>query len=160
MKTLVVYYSLTGTTKAVAEALAAELHADIEPLVSTKSYKGIFGYLRAGRDSFRGKLPAIETTKLVPESYDLVVIGAPVWVSHSATPIRRYLEDHEGRLKRVALFVTYGGSGDEPALAEMADLAGVSSEANLTIRADAVKNDTFRADISAFADSLRLKQAA
>lgn len=160
MKILVVYYSLTGTTKKVAEALAETLGADLDPVISKKSYKGIFGYIRAGRDSWKSRLPEIEAEKLFPGAYDVVVVGAPVWASHAATPIRRYLEVHAGELKRVALFVTCGGAGDVEALDEMAGLAGAEPEARLALLSEAVKTDAFTADIADFADQLRLKEAA
>lgn len=160
MNTLVVYYSLTGTTETVAKAIAEAMQADIEPVICLKSYSGVIGYLRAGRDSWRGRLPAIEPGKLAPENYDLVLIGTPVWASHSATPIRTYIQDHRGQFNRLGLFVTYGGSGDAPALAEMAELAGAASEADLAIRTETVKKDLFGTDLSAFVDSLRLKEAA
>jgi flavodoxin len=43
MKTLVVYYSRTGTTRKVAEAIAGILRCDIEEVVDTKKRSGILG---------------------------------------------------------------------------------------------------------------------
>jgi flavodoxin len=41
MKTLVAYYSRTGNTKRVAEALAENLNADIDAIVSDTKDKGM-----------------------------------------------------------------------------------------------------------------------
>lgn len=50
MSRLVVFYSRTGNTKKVAEALARELKCDTDEILETKSRKGILGYIFAGRD--------------------------------------------------------------------------------------------------------------
>ena len=56
MKPLVVFYSRTGTTKKVGEALADLLQCDSEELIDTKKRKGPLGFLRSGRDATRNKL--------------------------------------------------------------------------------------------------------
>ena len=45
MKVLVVYYSRTGNTKFVAEAIAQSLEADIEEIKDGKNRMGVFGFL-------------------------------------------------------------------------------------------------------------------
>ena len=57
MKTLVVYYSLTGNTRLIAEAAARELGAEIEELRELKRRAGIKGFVCGGRDSLRKKSP-------------------------------------------------------------------------------------------------------
>ena len=54
MKTLVVYYSRSGTTAKLAERIAEELSADKERINCTKSYDGFWGYLRGGTTAFAG----------------------------------------------------------------------------------------------------------
>ena len=49
MKTLIVYYTRTGTTKKFAESLAQELSADLEELKEDGNYAGAIGWLRAGK---------------------------------------------------------------------------------------------------------------
>jgi flavodoxin len=48
-KVLVVYYSRTGATRTLAEALAKALQADIEPIIDRKNRSGIFGYRVASK---------------------------------------------------------------------------------------------------------------
>ena len=55
MKTLVVLYSRTGTTKKVGEEIAAALKADVEEIIDTKKRSGPIGYVQAGRDAMKKK---------------------------------------------------------------------------------------------------------
>ncbi len=110
MRALVIYYSLSGTTRAVATALAQVLGADVEEIRCARYSPGIWGALRAGYDSARGKLPAIAPLARTPSRYELVVIGGPIWAFHPATPVRAYLQQEKARLSTVAYFLTHGGS--------------------------------------------------
>ena len=52
-KVLVVYYSRTGATRRLAEALANALQADIEPITDREN-RSDFGYLRSvAKDLFK-----------------------------------------------------------------------------------------------------------
>lgn len=74
MRTLIVHYSRTGTTRALAGALGADV-AEIR----CKRYQGGFlRYLRAGYNSIEGNLPPVEAPPTAAAAYDLVLIGGPV----------------------------------------------------------------------------------
>ena len=49
-RTLVAYYSRTGNTRHVAEVIAAELGAELEPIVDRAERRGRLGFLRAARE--------------------------------------------------------------------------------------------------------------
>lgn len=160
MHALVVYYSLSGTTRAVATALAKELGADIEEIRCRRYSLGFRGYLRAAGDSWRGNLPSIEPLTHVPSHYDLVVIGGPIWAFHPATPLRVCLRQQASRLPGVAFFLTHGGSAAAQSLGEMAQLAGQAPIATLVVREADVRQGKFSAAVSAFAAALRVGKAA
>jgi len=63
MKTLVVYYSLSGNTKFAAETIAAELGADIVEIVDLKKRQGKLAFLSNGRDAGRGKETEIASSR-------------------------------------------------------------------------------------------------
>jgi flavodoxin len=116
MKTLVVYYSQTGKTRFVAEKVASELKAEIEEVVDLKSRSGRFGFLKAGYDATRGNDTEIEKTKKSPSDFELILIGTPVWNSRPASAISTYLKRNNFAGKKVAVFCTNEGMGEEKAV--------------------------------------------
>ena len=120
MKTLVVYYSRTGTTRKVAEEIAKLLKADIDEVVDLKNREGPINYVIAGKDASMKKLTEIKTKKDASK-YDLVIIGTPIW-NWTVTPaIRTYLT--KNKVKQTAFFCTMGGSGDKKAFDAMEELS-------------------------------------
>ena len=122
MKTLVVFYSRSGTTKRVALDVAKALNADIDEVIDKKSRKGILGFLRAGYDATRGKTTEIEFEK-DPSDYDLVIIGTPVWNGRVTPAIRTYLLRNRERIKRAAFFSTCAGR-PRKCLGQMEEILG------------------------------------
>lgn len=158
MNRLVVYYSLSGTTRTVATALAQELGADIEELRCDRYSPGFWGYLRAGYDSWRGKLPDLEPLSHTPSEYGLVVLGGPIWSWHPSTPIRAFLQQESAGLPDVAFFLTQGGSAAERALRELEQLARQAPQGKLVVREADVKTEKFASAISSFAASLKASE--
>jgi flavodoxin len=122
MRSLVVYYSRTGNTKFVAEKIASELKADTEEVVDLKNRHGWLGFLKAGYDATRRKETKIEKTQKLPKDYDLIVVGTPVWNSRVTPAIRTYLKDIDLLEKKVAIFSTNEGRGNEKILAMIRSL--------------------------------------
>jgi len=106
MKSLVVFYSRTGTTREVVEAISGLLQCDLEEVLDTKNRAGILGYLRSGSDAFLKRLAAIKETRTDPALYDIVIIGTPIWAYVMSSPIRTYLSRNKNRFKQVAFFCT------------------------------------------------------
>ncbi|WP_425090793.1 flavodoxin family protein [Tropicimonas sp. S265A] len=113
MTTLVLYYSLSGTTQSVARNIAQALDTDLATIRCARYRPGVLGYALAGFDSLRGHLPEITLEPEVSlEDYDRVVLGSPIWTSYLATPVRAALSNLAGWPRHVALFVTAGGQGE------------------------------------------------
>lgn len=155
MSMLVAYYSLSGTTRTLATALAKELGADVEEIRSDRYAPDVWGSIRAGYDSWLGNLPPIEPLVHLPSRYALVVLGGPVWAFHPATPVRAFLRQEGSRLRNLAFFLTHGGSAAGRTLREMARLAGRSPIATLVVREADVKAGSFGSAVSSFATALR-----
>jgi len=160
MKTLIVYYSLSGTTRAVATALAKELGADIEEIRCSRYWPGIWGVLKAGYDSWNGNLPPIEPLGYAPSRYELVVVGGPIWAFHPATPVRAFLQQEGSQLSSMAFLLTHGGSAAERSFHEMEQLAGRAPKGCLVVREKDVKEGKFGAAIASFARGLEKSMAA
>jgi hypothetical protein len=156
MTTLVLYYSLSGTTRGVAHDVAQALDADQAAIRCPRYRAGAFGYALAGFDSLRGHLPAITLEPAVSlGDYDRVVLGAPIWTSYLATPVRAALQKLPGWPRHVSLFVTAGGQGEqakppqqaETALGHPLDAHCRLTKADLDGDATAGVLDTFIADL-------------
>jgi hypothetical protein len=90
VRALVVFYSLTGTTRRVAQALAAELGAELEEIRCPEyppRVSSAFG--RPGTQAGGARSPEIGPPERKPSDYDLVVVGGPVWGWNACTPVRR-----------------------------------------------------------------------
>ena len=115
-KILIVFYSRSGATRRIAEALAAELKCDAEEIVVTISRTGLLGIMRSLIEAMRQRPASIKPTRFDPSSYDLVVIGTPVWAWSVSSPIRAYLIENGKNLPLMAFFCTLGNRGDVPRL--------------------------------------------
>jgi hypothetical protein len=76
---IVVFYSRSGTTRRIAEALSATLKCDLEEIIEPKPRTGFLGYMRSLLEASRKRPSTILPRKHEVSSYDLVVIGTPVW---------------------------------------------------------------------------------
>jgi flavodoxin len=110
MKSLVVFYSRTGTTKRIGEALAQLLECDNEELVDTKKRSGPLGFVSAGRDAQAKNLTTLADIKHDPALYDLVILGTPMWGGTLSGAMRTYISANKSKFKRVAFFCTQGGT--------------------------------------------------
>lgn len=114
-KTLVLYYSLTGNTKMVAEEIAHRLGADIEEITCVNPYDTNFQTCieRSMQEREAGVLPEINPVKADLSKYDVIFIGYPVWFGTYAPPIATWLNSVDLSGKKVVLFCTFGSGGLE-----------------------------------------------
>ena len=117
MKSLVVSYSRTNTTRKLAEKIAGEINADIEEIKPKVNYQGKIGYVRGGKDAMSEKIIDLEELKYNPEDYDVVYIGGPIWASKAANPLISYL--NQNSFRNVKFFLTAGKSGFESSFKQM-----------------------------------------
>lgn len=112
-KILVLYYSETGTTKAVAEQLQQQLGADIEAVEAVVPYTGNFQETieRSRRERESGELPAIKPLQSRIADYDIVFLGYPIWYGTYALPIATLLKEQDFAGKTIVPFCTFGSGG-------------------------------------------------
>jgi flavodoxin len=160
MKTLLVVYSRTGTTRGVGRRIARACASAMREIKDVRSRRGPIGYLRSGFEAVKARLPAIKPLTVDPSAYDLVILGAPVWAGHIAAPMRTFLEQNKSRLRRIALFCTMGRSGSERALREMAEITGQIPLATLALVQDEIKTNIGVHKIHRFESALHKVQEA
>ena len=143
-KALVLYYSQTGTTKIVAEALQQALGADIEEIIVCDPYDPDFNatIARGQKEMSEGKFPKLEPIAANLKDYDVIFLGYPVWFGTYANPIETLLQTVDFSGKTVVPFCTFGSGGldtSSKALAEKLPKATVLPGYGVrTARVDAV----------------------
>ncbi len=118
-KTLVVYYSATGSTKAVAQTIAENADADIFEITPVNPYTSDDlnwnnNNSRVSKEHNDESLRDVELTKITPDnwdSYDTVFIGYPIWWHIAAWPVDTFVKGNDFTGKTVIPFCTSSSSG-------------------------------------------------
>lgn len=154
MKTcLLVFYSRTGMTRGVANAIARACDCDVEAIRESRSRAGPIGYLRSGYEAMNRKLPAIDPPSRNPADYDITILGTPVWAQNISSPMRSYLMQNRNRFNRVAAFCTLGGAGGDKVLNEIETLCGKPLAAKLALTDAQINNNSYGDQVDLFVQS-------
>ena len=140
-KTLVVYYSRSGFTRQVAQAIARLCDCDIDEIREADSRIGIWGFLRSCYEVLVKRQPSISAPTADPADYALVIIGTPIWANHVASPMRSYIVGYRDRFRRLAFFCTSRSTPGDAVFAEMARLCGRQPVATVSITAKEILAD-------------------
>ena len=156
MKTLVAYFSATGTTAAVAQDLADvtggtlyEIKPEVKYTAADLDWRD-----KASRSSVemqdKASRPAIVKDLKDADSYDVVYIGFPVWWYTAPTIINTFIEAYGFEGKTVIFFATSGGSSIDKANKDFAE-----AYPEINWKAGKTLNGASKADIKAWADGLK-----
>ena len=120
---LVLYYSQTSNTKAVAEEIAQQLGADIEEIVPVNPYDGDFQATieRCMQEKEQGVITEIQPLASDINKYDVVFIGYPVWFGTYAPPVAAFLKQTDLSGRKIVPFCTFGSGGLESSVKELAE---------------------------------------
>lgn len=153
-KILVIYYFRSGTTRKLAQAISGELHCDLEQITEPRSRTGPLGYTRSIIQA-RQKRPAdIQPMQRDLRSYDLVIVGTPVWAWSVSSPVRTFLANNRQRLPEVAFFCTCGASGQQRAFAQMGAIIGKTPRATFGVTQREIEANRFRGQLATFIATL------
>lgn len=131
-KVLVVYYSATGSTKAVAETIANTAGADLFEITPVDPYTS--DDLNWTNDNSRVSVEHndeskrdVELTQVTPDNwddYDTVFVGYPIWWGIAAWPVNNFVKGNDFSGKTVIPFCTSSSSGLGQSGDLLADMAG------------------------------------
>lgn len=112
MKKLVVYYSFSGNTRAIAKKIARALKADIAEIRTLKTYPDDFDVLSGlgKREVESGYMPQLAPLSVDPAKYDTVILGTPVWWYTYAPATKKFMSGVSWKGKTVYPFATNGGT--------------------------------------------------
>ena len=116
-KVLVAYFSATGTTKKVAENLAAAVNADIYEIKPLTPYTSadLNWHNSNSRSSVemndKSSRPEMVADNFSVKDYDVVYLGFPIWWGTAPHIVETFLEKQDFSNKTIILFATSGSSG-------------------------------------------------
>ena len=156
MKTLVAYFSATGTTEAVAKDLAEVTDAtlyEIKPEVKYTS-ADLDWRDKTSRSTIemqdKNSRPAFVKDLKGADSYDRIFIGFPVWWYTAPTIINTFIEAYGFEGKTVIFFATSGGSTIDKANKDFA-----AAYPKINWKAGKTLNGVSKADIKAWVEGLK-----
>ncbi len=112
MKILIVYYSLEGSTRLIAEAIAEKIGADVLELKLKKEFKhkGFTKYFWGGKQVFMKEKPELLLLEKNPKDYDLIIIGTPVWAFTYTPALNTFFSENRLENKNIALYCCHEGN--------------------------------------------------
>jgi flavodoxin len=121
-KTLVLYYSQTGTTKAVAEEIQQQLGADIACIEAVEAYPQDYDSTisRWRKELNDGTKPEIKPLDINLDEYSTIFLGFPIWGGTYALPISTFVSENSLSGKTIVTFATFGSGGIGSATANLA----------------------------------------
>jgi flavodoxin len=122
-KMLVLYYSQTSNTKAVATELANKLGADLDEIVAVEPYDSDFQATieRGKKELDEGIFPEIQPLNVDVAKYDVIFLGYPIWFGTYAPPVITFLNQVDLSGKKIVPFCTFGSGGLESSVKDLAE---------------------------------------
>lgn len=147
---LIVFFSMGGSTRKLAEEIRAASDADIEEIVELHPRRGVRGMLRALWDASWRRKTRIHPLRRDPAAYELMILGGPIWAEHLAAPVRTFAEQHCQQAKQVAFFCTEGGRGADLAFDDLERLGRKRAIATLVVDAKHLAPADHSSDLARF----------
>ncbi len=124
-KRLVAYFSVSGTTRKVAEIIAEAGDCDLYEITPKVPYtrddldwmnKKSRSSVEMSDKKFR---PEMAGADIEMDAYDEIILGFPIWWYVAPTIVNTFLEKYDFTGKKIILFATSGGSGFGKTVAEL-----------------------------------------
>ena len=116
-KTLVAYFSASGTTRKIAEMIAEVGDFSLYEITPKELYTNddlnwMNKKSRSSVEMSDKKIrPQITDTDAHIKEYDTIILGFPIWWYVAPTIVNTFLEKYDFSGKKIVLFATSGGSG-------------------------------------------------
>lgn len=120
-KILIAYYSYSGNTKEVAQAIQQEIGGDLFEIKTEGTYPEEYQAMtqqakKEIQDNYRPKL----TSSVVDMAqYDTVFIGSPNWWGTITPQVSSFMESYNLNGKTVVPFITHGGGGVQKTITDL-----------------------------------------
>jgi menaquinone-dependent protoporphyrinogen IX oxidase len=119
MKSLVVYYSMTGKTRLAAQAIAKALNATLVEIEERRPIPIPFVYLSGGFRALTNRGSRIYPVDVDLKQYERIFIGSPIWASRPTPAVNSFIHQTNFEDRKLIPFFTMGGNNSEKALANI-----------------------------------------
>ncbi|WP_053955359.1 flavodoxin family protein [Inediibacterium massiliense] len=108
MKTLIIYYSLEGNTRQMAEWIQKETGGELLELKPKKDIpsKGFMRYVKGGKQVLLKQKPDLYSIHQNIDEYDYIYMGTPVWAGSFVPAFLTLFSMVHIKNKKIALFCT------------------------------------------------------
>ena len=160
-RTLVVYYSATGSTERIANMIAEETGADVFVITPVEPYtdEDLNWTNDNSRVVYEHDHPEAQNevalTEITPENwdnYDTVYIGYPIWWGIAAWPVNQFVTGNDFTGKAVIPFCTSASSGLGQSSELLEEMAGTGN----WLEGRRFSERPSRSDVQSWVDSLEL----
>ena len=110
-KVLVVYFSLSGNTRDIAQRIQAKTNGDIYEIKTAQKIKNNpMLYFKTKSDLKNGAYPELQGDMPDMSGYDIIFVGSPVWWYTVSTPVKAFLSQTDFKSRKVVPFSTQGSN--------------------------------------------------
>lgn len=120
-KILIAYYSYSGNTKEVAQAIQKEIGGDLFEIKTEGTYPDEYRPMtvQAKQEIQDGYRPKLTTSVENIAQYDTIFIGSPNWWGTITPQVSSFIETYDLSGKTVVPFITHGGGGVQNTIKDM-----------------------------------------
>ena len=119
MKSLIVYYSLTGKTRLVSQVIAETLNATLVEIEERRPIPMPFVYVSGGFAATINRGREINPIDVDLKEYETIFIGSPIWNSRPVPAVNSFIYQTNFEGRSIVPFFTMGGNNAEKALANI-----------------------------------------
>lgn len=112
-KILIAYYSYSGNTRKVAEAIHEKIGGDLFEIETVEDYPAEYEVmsLQVKLELANNIHPKLKAKVKNMADYDVVFIGSPNWWGNIAAPVSSFMAENDLKGKKVIPFITHGKGG-------------------------------------------------
>jgi flavodoxin len=112
-KILIAYFSHTGNTANMANLIQGNVGGDLFEITTIDAYPDDYDtcVAQAKQEKADGYRPALAAEVIDMDSYDIVFIGYPIWISTMPMAVFSFCESYDFSGKTIIPFCSYGGGG-------------------------------------------------
>lgn len=126
IKTLVVYYSMSGDVKSAAERIAKETGADILRLETVAAYpEGTAArFVICGKSALEADKPELKKYEIDLSKYHQIIIGTPIWAATYTPPVGSFMAKENLTDKKIYLYASSASGNADKCFGKMKEALG------------------------------------